>query len=68
MLVEKNIQNNDLPLGQFPNPPKNTHTHKQISSVIIRDGFKKKKKLMEFSIKGPDPASQPLNKKKKNMV
>ena len=22
---------------------------------------KKKKKLMEFSIKGPDPASQPLN-------
>ena len=34
------------------------------------DGFKKKKKkLMEFSIKGPDPASQHLNgKKKKNMV
>ena len=36
------------------------------------DGFKKrKKKLMEFSIKGPDPASQPLNGKKtnkKNMV
>ena len=30
----------------------------------IRDGFKKKKKLMEFSIKGPDPASQPLNGKK----
>ena len=28
---------------------------------------KKKKKLMEFSIKGPDPASQPLNGKK-NMV
>ena len=27
------------------------------------DGFKKKK-LMEFSIKGPDPASQPLNGKK----
>ena len=25
---------------------------------------KKKKKLMEFSIKGPDPASQPLNGKK----
>ena len=25
----------------------------------------KKKKLMEFSIKGPDPASQPLNRKKK---
>ena len=28
---------------------------------------KKKKKLMEFSIKGPDTASQPLNGKK-NMV
>ena len=25
---------------------------------------KKKKKLMEFSIKGPDPPSQPLNGKK----
>ena len=31
----------------------------------VRDGFKKKKKkLMEFSNKGPDPASQPLNGKK----
>ena len=31
----------------------------------VRDGFKKKKKkLMEFSIKGPDPASQHLNGKK----
>ena len=26
---------------------------------------KKEKKLIEFSIKGPDPASQPLNGKKK---
>ena len=25
---------------------------------LIRGGFKKKKKLMEFSIKGPDPPSQ----------
>ena len=35
--------------------------------ALIRDGFKKNKKktLMEFSIKGPDPASQPLNEKKK---
>ena len=31
----------------------------------LRDGFKKKK-LMEFSIKGPDPASQHLNEKKNN--
>ena len=31
---------------------------------FVRDGFKKKKKLMEFSIKGPDPASQHLNEKK----
>ena len=28
-----------------------------------RDGFKEKK-IMEFSIKGPDPASQLLNEKK----
>ena len=31
-----------------------------ICAVLIRDGFKKKK-LMEFSIKGADPASQPPN-------
>ena len=38
-----------------------------IDFVLIRDGFKKKKKkLMEFSIKGPDPPSQhPKWKKKK---
>ena len=30
----------------------------------VRDGFKKKRNLMEFSIKGPDPASQHLNGKK----
>ena len=30
----------------------------------LRDGLKKEKKLMEFSIKGPDPASQHLNGKK----
>ena len=28
-------------------------------SRCVRDGFKKKKKLMEFSIKGPDPVAQP---------
>ena len=34
--------------------------------IWVRDGFKKKKekKLLEFSIKGPDPASQHLNEKK----
>ena len=38
-----------------------------IKNKLVMDGFKnKKKKLMEFSIKGPDPASQHLNGKKKH--
>ena len=28
------------------------------SECSVRDGFKKKEELMEFSMKGPDPASQ----------
>ena len=40
---------------------------KKVVKIVVHLGTvskKKKKKLMEFSIKGPDPASQPLNGKK----
>ena len=60
----KNIEMSILLQGRIQNKMKCTF----LCTSLVRDGFKKKeKKLMEFSIKGPDspdPASQPLNEKK----
>ena len=44
-----------------------SHPPHILNNTFTKGRFQKKK-LMEFSIKGPDPASQHLNGKKKNMV
>ena len=41
-----------------------SHPPHILNKTFTKGRFQKKEKLMEFSLKGPDPGSQPLNGKK----